>query len=158
MVLVGHSYGCLPMCEAARGFIKTARVKEGKEGGIVRMVFIASMVVEVGGSAFYPNEESRRMFEDEEMKKELARRVRVEVGFCGFVFWLLHCFAMGCFEWRGGMQVQMRKLVDPLGLIRGFRVTMSTPLTARTSSTTTSTAKRQTTGPLDSFAILFQHC
>ncbi|KAJ6510643.1 Alpha/beta hydrolase fold-1 [Mycena sanguinolenta] len=44
VVLVPHSYGGLVACEAAKGLAKSVREKEGKKGGIVRIVFITAVV------------------------------------------------------------------------------------------------------------------
>ncbi|KAF7361479.1 AB hydrolase-1 domain-containing protein [Mycena sanguinolenta] len=44
VVLVPHSYGGLVACEAAKGLAKSVRKKEGKKGGIVRIVFTTSVV------------------------------------------------------------------------------------------------------------------
>ncbi|KAJ6470536.1 Alpha/beta hydrolase fold-1 [Mycena sanguinolenta] len=44
VVLVAHSYGGIVACQASKGLAKTIRKKEGKEGGIVRIVFVAAMV------------------------------------------------------------------------------------------------------------------
>ncbi|KAF7360669.1 hypothetical protein MVEN_00798600 [Mycena venus] len=50
VVLVAHSYGGLVACEAAKGLAKSVREKEGKEGGIVRIVFVTSVVPRAGQS------------------------------------------------------------------------------------------------------------
>ncbi|KAJ7918517.1 Alpha/beta hydrolase fold-1 [Mycena leptocephala] len=44
VVLVPHSYGGLVACEAAKGLAKSVREKEGKQGGIVRIVFVTAVV------------------------------------------------------------------------------------------------------------------
>ncbi|KAF7358003.1 AB hydrolase-1 domain-containing protein [Mycena venus] len=44
VVLVPHSYGGLVACEASKGLAKSVREKEGKQGGIVRIVFVTAVV------------------------------------------------------------------------------------------------------------------
>ncbi|KAJ6470527.1 Alpha/beta hydrolase fold-1 [Mycena sanguinolenta] len=44
VVLVAHSYGGVVACEASKGLAKCVREKEGKEGGIVRIVFVTAVV------------------------------------------------------------------------------------------------------------------
>ncbi|KAJ6510671.1 Alpha/Beta hydrolase protein [Mycena sanguinolenta] len=44
VVLVPHSYGGLVACESAKGLAQSVREKEGKKGGIVRIVFVTSVV------------------------------------------------------------------------------------------------------------------
>ncbi|KAJ6514170.1 Alpha/beta hydrolase fold-1 [Mycena vitilis] len=48
VVLVAHSYGGLVACESARGLAKSAREKEGKKGGIVRIVLVSAVVPREG--------------------------------------------------------------------------------------------------------------
>ncbi|KAF7360613.1 Alpha/beta-hydrolase [Mycena venus] len=50
VVLVAHSYGGIVACEAAKGLAKTVRVKEGKAGGVVRIVFVTAVVANEGQS------------------------------------------------------------------------------------------------------------
>ncbi|KAJ7719923.1 Alpha/beta hydrolase fold-1, partial [Mycena metata] len=50
VVLVPHSYGGVPACEAAKRLAKTVREKEGKAGGIVRIVFVSAVVPKEGES------------------------------------------------------------------------------------------------------------
>lgn len=50
IVLVMHSYAGMPGAAAATGLAKSQRVKEGKSGGIVGLVFIAAFVVPEGMS------------------------------------------------------------------------------------------------------------
>ncbi|KAL2070663.1 hypothetical protein VTL71DRAFT_13689 [Oculimacula yallundae] len=50
VVLVMHSYGGYPGTEASKGLSKKEREKEGKEGGIVRLVYMAAFIPAVGGS------------------------------------------------------------------------------------------------------------
>ncbi|KAF7345345.1 Alpha/beta-hydrolase [Mycena sanguinolenta] len=48
VVLVPHSYGGLVACEAAKGLAKNIREREGKAGGIVRIVFVTAVVPREG--------------------------------------------------------------------------------------------------------------
>ncbi|KAJ6489968.1 hypothetical protein C8R45DRAFT_992263, partial [Mycena sanguinolenta] len=41
---VPHSYGGLVACEASKGLAKSVRKREGKAGGIVRIVFVTAVV------------------------------------------------------------------------------------------------------------------
>ncbi|KAJ7342545.1 Alpha/beta hydrolase fold-1 [Mycena albidolilacea] len=50
VVLVAHSYGGLVACEASKGLAKSVREKEGKQGGIARIVFVAAVVPSEGQS------------------------------------------------------------------------------------------------------------
>ncbi|KFY45646.1 hypothetical protein V494_00844 [Pseudogymnoascus sp. VKM F-4513 (FW-928)] len=50
IVIVTHSYGGIPGTEAARGLAKADRQAEGKKGGVVRLVYLTSIVPPVGGS------------------------------------------------------------------------------------------------------------
>ncbi|KAF2725358.1 alpha/beta-hydrolase [Polychaeton citri CBS 116435] len=50
IVVVMHSYGGQPGTEAAKGLVKPDRVKEGKQGGIVRLVYLTSLAAAVGES------------------------------------------------------------------------------------------------------------
>ncbi|KAJ6477810.1 hypothetical protein C8R47DRAFT_1288598 [Mycena vitilis] len=50
VVLVPHSYGGLVACEASKGLAKTVREREGKLGGIVRIVFTTAVVGAEGQS------------------------------------------------------------------------------------------------------------
>ncbi|KAJ7719921.1 Alpha/beta hydrolase fold-1 [Mycena metata] len=51
VVLVPHSYGGVPTCESAKGLAKSVREKEGKTGGIVRIVFVSALVPKEGESS-----------------------------------------------------------------------------------------------------------
>ncbi|KAJ7466824.1 Alpha/beta hydrolase fold-1, partial [Mycena galericulata] len=44
VVLVAHSYGGLVACEASKGLVKSVREKEGRKGGVSRIVFVSSVV------------------------------------------------------------------------------------------------------------------
>ena len=50
VIYVMHSYGGLPGSEAVKGLVKTEREKEGKRGGVLGLVYIASMCLGEGGS------------------------------------------------------------------------------------------------------------
>lgn len=50
VVIVLHSWAGLPVNSALDGLSKEARVKEGKEGGVVKLVFIAAFIPTVGES------------------------------------------------------------------------------------------------------------
>ncbi|KAJ7673800.1 Alpha/beta hydrolase fold-1 [Mycena polygramma] len=50
VVLVPHSYGGLVACEASKGLAKSVREREGKSGGIVRIVFTTAVVGAEGQS------------------------------------------------------------------------------------------------------------
>lgn len=50
VVVVMHSYGGFPGSAACKGMSKEDRVKEGKKGGVVHLVYIASFAVEEGKS------------------------------------------------------------------------------------------------------------
>ncbi|KAJ7459984.1 Alpha/Beta hydrolase protein [Mycena galericulata] len=44
VVLLPHSYGGMVACEASKGLAKSVREKEGKKGGISRIVFLTAVV------------------------------------------------------------------------------------------------------------------
>ncbi|KAJ0419320.1 Alpha/beta hydrolase fold-1 [Aspergillus carlsbadensis] len=50
ILLVLHSYAGMPGAAAARGLSKSERVRQGKSGGVVGMVFIAAFIVPEGVS------------------------------------------------------------------------------------------------------------
>ena len=52
VILIGHSYGGVPACQSVRGLEKNQRVKDGKAGGIVRVIFMAAFVIPEGTSTF----------------------------------------------------------------------------------------------------------
>ena len=51
IIIVAHSYGGIPTCEAAEGFKHQERLKLGKSGGVVRLVFVAAWLLQEGESA-----------------------------------------------------------------------------------------------------------
>ena len=50
LIVVAHSYGSIPTCEAAKGFSKQERLQSGKPGGIKRLVFAAAWLLREGES------------------------------------------------------------------------------------------------------------
>lgn len=51
VVLVGHSYGGIPISQSTKGLTKKEREQEGKKGGIVRLAYMTAVVVPEGGSS-----------------------------------------------------------------------------------------------------------
>jgi hypothetical protein len=51
VILVGHSYGGVPVTQSAKGLGTKERQKQGKTGGIVNLAYITSLVPAVGTSA-----------------------------------------------------------------------------------------------------------
>lgn len=50
IIVVAHSYGSIPTCEAVKGLRREERGKLGKAGGVVRLVFIAAWLLWEGES------------------------------------------------------------------------------------------------------------
>ena len=50
VLVISHSYGGVPACQAVRGLEKSLRVKVGQPGGIIRIVFMAAFVIQEGES------------------------------------------------------------------------------------------------------------
>ncbi|KAJ6514177.1 Alpha/beta hydrolase fold-1 [Mycena vitilis] len=50
VVLAPHSYGGVVACEASKGLAKSLREKDGKQGGIIRIVFVSAVVPQEGQS------------------------------------------------------------------------------------------------------------
>jgi hypothetical protein len=50
VVLIMHSYGGIPGSAAAKGLSKEERAKEGKPGGLVRLMYISSFAIPEGKS------------------------------------------------------------------------------------------------------------
>ena len=48
VLLAIHSYGGVPGCQAIGELEKNARLKEGKKGGVVHVLFMAALLVEQG--------------------------------------------------------------------------------------------------------------
>ena len=51
VILIGHSYGGVPVTQSAKGLGTKERQKQGKTGGIVHLAYITSLVPAVGTSA-----------------------------------------------------------------------------------------------------------
>ncbi len=51
VILVGHSYGGVPVTEGAKGLGKKERQAQGKKGGIVNLAYMTCLVPSVGESA-----------------------------------------------------------------------------------------------------------
>lgn len=51
IVLIGHSYGGIPISQAGEGLSKEARQKQGKSGGLVRLAYLTCLVPAIGGNA-----------------------------------------------------------------------------------------------------------
>lgn len=85
IIVVAHSYGSIPTCEAAEGFKHQERLKLGKSGGIVRLVFVAAWLLQEAESP--PSIIERYKME--------ASWVRFEVGHFVLIFFLT------CLDHRG---------------------------------------------------------
>lgn len=48
VMLAAHSYGAVPACQTVNGLERSKRRKEGKDGGVVHVLFIAALLVEQG--------------------------------------------------------------------------------------------------------------
>lgn len=51
VVLLGHSYGGVPVSQCTKGLSVKERAAEGKEGGIVRLVYLSAIVLRLGETA-----------------------------------------------------------------------------------------------------------
>ena len=49
-LLMTHSYGGIPGTESLKGLTKSERKAEGKKGGIIRILYMTSVIPEIGGS------------------------------------------------------------------------------------------------------------
>lgn len=49
ILVLTHSYGGIPGTESVKGLSKADREKEGKKGGVVRLLYMTSIVPPVGG-------------------------------------------------------------------------------------------------------------
>lgn len=56
VAVIMHSYGGFPGSTACKGTSKEDRIQEGKKGGLVRLVYIASFAVEEGTNLAGGNE------------------------------------------------------------------------------------------------------
>ena len=70
IIIVAHSYGSIPTCEAVQGFKYQDRLKLGESGGVIRLIFVAAWLLQEGESP--PNIIERYKME--------APWVRFEVG------------------------------------------------------------------------------
>lgn len=52
VVIVMHSYGGIPGSSGAKGLSKEDRAKEGKQGGVIAMVYMTALAVEEGVSMY----------------------------------------------------------------------------------------------------------
>lgn len=59
VVLVMHSYGGFPGAAACKGMSKEDRSKDGKKGGVVRLVYIASFATKEGANLAGGNEANK---------------------------------------------------------------------------------------------------
>ena len=50
IIIVAHSYGSIPTCEAAQGFGYQDRLKLGKSSGVIRLIFVAAWLLQEGES------------------------------------------------------------------------------------------------------------
>lgn len=48
VVLMGHSYGGIPVTESTKGLSREERERDGKKGGIVRLAYVTAVVPAVG--------------------------------------------------------------------------------------------------------------
>ncbi|KAK4548853.1 hypothetical protein LTR36_008626 [Oleoguttula mirabilis] len=80
VVLVMHSRGGLPGSDAAEGMSKADRSKEGKQGGIVRMLYMCAFAAPEGVSLFDATHGPTDWLE---MDGDLCRPLRVEEIFYG---------------------------------------------------------------------------
>ena len=48
IIVVAHSYGAIPACEAVKGLGHQERLKLGMSGGVVQLVFIAAWLLQEG--------------------------------------------------------------------------------------------------------------
>ncbi|KAI1089670.1 alpha/beta-hydrolase [Rostrohypoxylon terebratum] len=51
VVLIGHSYGGIPVSQSTKGLTKAERQKQGKKGGIVRLAYMTALVPPLGSSS-----------------------------------------------------------------------------------------------------------
>lgn len=51
VVLLGHSYGGIPISQCTQGLSVKERAAEGKTGGIVRLVYLTAIVLRLGETA-----------------------------------------------------------------------------------------------------------
>ena len=51
VVLIGHSYGGVPVSQCGKGLSKEARQKQGKPGGLVNLAYLTCLVPAIGSNA-----------------------------------------------------------------------------------------------------------
>ncbi|KAI0901463.1 alpha/beta-hydrolase [Annulohypoxylon nitens] len=51
VVLIGHSYGGIPVSQSTKGLTKAERQKQGKKGGIIRLAYMTALVPPLGSSS-----------------------------------------------------------------------------------------------------------
>jgi surfactin synthase thioesterase subunit len=51
VVLIGHSYGGVPVSQCGEGLSAEARAKQGKKGGLVRLAYMTCLVPALGQNA-----------------------------------------------------------------------------------------------------------
>lgn len=51
VVIIGHSYGGIPVTQSVKGVTKQERQQQGKKGGVVRVGYMTCLVPRVGQSA-----------------------------------------------------------------------------------------------------------
>ena len=52
VLLISHSYGGVPACQAIRGLQRSERARNGQPGGIIRIVFMGAFVLKEGESTW----------------------------------------------------------------------------------------------------------
>ena len=126
IIIVAHSYGGIPACEAIKGLGCGERGKMGKTGGVVSLVFIAAWLLREGEKP--PDIIGRYAME--------APWVRFEVS---SVFLLFHPSGLSHIYNVCGLHALTRTLYH--------RAPISSPTTPSTPSTTTPPPKRPPVGP-----------
>lgn len=51
LILIGHSYGGVPVTQSLKGIGKQERQKQGKKGGVVNIAYMTCLVPALGGTA-----------------------------------------------------------------------------------------------------------
>jgi hypothetical protein len=75
IILMAHSYGGIPMTESVKGLTKNERGQQGKQGGIVRLGYVTSLVPAVGRAAMEMLQEVK-----EEDRMDFAISVSASLG------------------------------------------------------------------------------
>jgi len=152
VVLAMHSYGALPSSEAAKGYGKTEREKEGRKGGVVRLLYICAALIDVGNSLGDPS-----------TVEDADERWKMDVCFLSPGPVLSRCLPL--LRLRPSIQlafsINVVTLFPPLASCKTLpapspflytytpsrRATTSPPSTPPTTSTTTSPPRPPSTGP-----------